>query len=328
MTTTASTFTIRRFHEDDYAAFTALLNSVFTEFMQTEEALRFEDEKRPEKCRHERWIAERDGRIVGYSQYDQMPHIYDPRKFSLDVAVSPDYLQQGIGRALYRTMIESLRQFDPLSVDMWSRADMSCRVQFVANRGFEENFRLWTSELDLLAFDPTRWTRYVDAMTSQGIEVVTREQLGETEDAWRKLFDFQLAVREDVPLPPGETRQPMSYEEWLEHHDHPTRIDEGYFLAVDDGRVVGVSNMWQSPEPSEVRTGLTAVRREYRRRGIAIGLKVRALSWAKAAGYARTVTDNASINRPMLAINERLGFVRKPAWIHYVAQWEAASQGY
>jgi hypothetical protein len=30
------------------------------------------------------------------------------------------------------------------------------------------------------------------------------------------------------------------------------------------------------------------------------------------------VTDNESNNRGMLAINEELGFVKYPAWIHFV----------
>jgi mycothiol synthase len=140
-----------------------------------------------------------------------------------------------------------------------------------------------------------------------------------------KLFDLHQAVRDDVPMPPAKVRQPLTYQEWLENHDHPTRIDDGYLIAVVDGRYVGVSSMWQSPEADMIRTGLTAVRREYRRRGIALALKVRALTFAKARGYRRTVTDNASINQPMLAINEQLGFVKNPAWAHYVAEWPAVA---
>jgi GNAT superfamily N-acetyltransferase len=103
-------------------------------------------------------------------------------------------------------------------------------------------------------------------------------------------------------------------------------VPEGYFLAVADGQFVGVSNLWQSPESDMIRTGLTAVRGAYRRRGIAFALKLTALAWAKAQGYRRTVTDNASNNRPMLAINEALGFEKKPAWILFVANWSAASR--
>jgi len=327
VTTTVSTLTIRRFRDDHYAALAAIHNATFSEFAQTEDAFRFDDEKRPEKCKHARWIAERDGRAVGYAQFDQYPHIYHPHKFTVEVAVNHAYLQQGIGKALYDTVIDALRPLDPIRLDMWSRDDMPCRVRFLRERGFVENFRVWTSELDLRAFDPSRFAHHVDAVFKQGVTITTRAVMGDSSEQMKKLFDLQLAVRDDVPIPPDEERQPFVYEEWLENHDHPTRIDDGYFVAIADGQYVGVTNLWQSPEPDTIRTGLTAVRREYRRRGIAIALKVRALAFAKEQGYRRTVTDNASMNEPMLAINEQLGFRKNPAWFHAVAAWDAASRG-
>jgi GNAT superfamily N-acetyltransferase len=58
--------------------------------------------------------------------------------------------------------------------------------------------------------------------------------------------------------------------------------------------------------------------RSHRRRGIAVGLKVHALKFAKDLGYKRTITENAAVNVGMLAINGQLGFVRNPAWVRYV----------
>ena len=45
---------------------------------------------------------------------------------------------------------------------------------------------------------------------------------------------------------------------------------------------------------------------------------VRALEFAVARGFKRVQTDNESNNRGMLAINIELGFVKYPAWVHYV----------
>jgi GNAT superfamily N-acetyltransferase len=90
-------------------------------------------------------------------------------------------------------------------------------------------------------------------------------------------------------------------------------------LAVDGDRFVGTSQLWRAPAADELRTGLTGVRREYRRRGIALALKVHSLAFAKAqACYKRVLTENESNNRGMLSINERLGFVKKPVWAHYL----------
>src|SRR5215213_4747332 len=80
----------------------------------------------------------------------------------------------------------------------------------------------------------------------------------------------------------------------------------------------GFENLSQrAPAAAALRTGLTSPKRAYRRRGVAFGLKIRTLSYAKQAGFRRVLTDNESNHRGMLAINEQLGFVKDPAWVHF-----------
>ncbi len=46
-------------------------------------------------------------------------------------------------------------------------------------------------------------------------------------------------------------------------------------------------------------------------------LKLKVIAYAKAHGYTLIKTWNASTNSPILALNEKLGFRRQPAWIEY-----------
>ena len=62
----------------------------------------------------------------------------------------------------------------------------------------------------------------------------------------------------------------------------------------------------------QLQVGFTAVRREYRRYGIATALKLRAIAFGQAYGAAAMVTDNEE-NNPMYQINLRLGFQPRPA---------------
>ena len=75
-----------------------------------------------------------------------------------------------------------------------------------------------------------------------------------------------------------------------------------------------------------LETGLTGVRREYRRRGIATALKVMALQFARENGYTEIVTDNEE-NNPMFQINLQLGFEPQPASLDYVRHLQPQANG-
>jgi RimJ/RimL family protein N-acetyltransferase len=132
-------------------------------------------------------------------------------------------------------------------------------------------------------------------------------------------------VRLDIPSPPTEVRTEVSFERFWVRHTKPTFEARTYLLAIDaDGTYAGLSALWRSTsDPRQLRTGMTAVRRAYRRRGIALALKVRVLERGRHLGYAEVSTENDSNNRGMLTINEQLGFVRRPAWVHYSRSFAA-----
>jgi mycothiol synthase len=326
MTTQLVDITIRPFRTDDYDAMAEIQNATFTDFTMTPDELRFDDGNRPAKCLHQRWVAECDGSVVGVTHYDQLAHIYHPRKFSIDVVVHPEHLQHGIGSALWRTLVDGLREHNPLSVDFWTRDDMTCRVRFLEKRGFEPKFRMWASELDLTTFDPTPFDEYRHQVAEQGIEIKSVAELAGDPRRDRMWYEMWMEVREDVPLPPGEVRADTSFEEWLKDGERPTFMPDAYFIALDNGEYIGTTAFWRAGEDDLLKTGLTAVRRSHRRRGIALALKLHALEYARTHGYKRVVTDNEQGNRPMLSINERLGFVKQPAWVRYEGQWSVISR--
>jgi mycothiol synthase len=221
-------------------------------------------------------------------------------------------------------VLGEVQALEPLSVDAWSREDMTYRVGFFERRGFVEDMRLWTSALDLTGFDPSRFAHLVPAVEAQGIQIRTLAELETTDPSLhRKLYDMWLEVRRDVPRPPSDQQVEVPFERYLERFSRPHHLPSGMFLAVDGDEFVGVSDLWLCPEAEVLRTGLTAVRRAYRRRGIAFALKVRSLEFAKAQGFTSVQTENESNNRGMLAINDELGFVKNPAWVHYLKSFAA-----
>jgi GNAT superfamily N-acetyltransferase len=315
--------TIRPFAASDanYAAAVGVVNAVYPEYLDTVEDWRFEDAHRAPHIQMQRWLADLGGAPVAYGNYSQFEGMYHPHKFSVFVAVLPAQQGQGIGAALYDLIVAAVERLGPISLRSRAREDMARSTRFLRDRGYAEDMREWESRLDVDAFDPGPYAGHEAALRTEGIRIATlAELLQKDPDCREKLWALDVELTGDVPHP--EPHTPItreSFDAWV--FGNPNFLPEGYFVALDGAHYVGSSALWNSKaDPSELYTGLTGVRREYRRRGIALALKLRDIAYARQRGVKLIKTWNEKNNRGMLSINEALGFVKQPAWLNFVKQ--------
>lgn len=308
---------IRSFTPEDYPAVAQIASAAFPEYPSSAEEMKFGDARRDSKCRHGRWLVERDGRAVGYGGYSQRSSSYHPRRFLLEITVEPDSQGLGLGKALYEQVMSALAQSDPLSVRAQVRADEVRTVQFLQDRGFVEDMRSFESRLDLAAFNPDAWTDATSRVRTLGIEFKTLGELEEVPGHWQKHHDMMEELAADTPS--AEARTPVEKGVWMSALlKNPGLVRDTYLFAVRDGEYVGATMLRSSQSDNDLTTGLTGVRRPYRRQGVALALKIQTLAWAKKNGYSQVKTWNEANNLGMLGINGRLGFVRQPAWLDMV----------
>ncbi|MDP9310771.1 MAG: GNAT family N-acetyltransferase [Chloroflexota bacterium] len=315
---------IRPFTPDDYPAFAAVASAAYSDTQGQplipilEEEIRAEDAERDPTLRFGRWVAEVAGQVVGGVEHNQNAGRYHPHKFLADVFVQPRYQGQGIGTALHQHIMEALRPYDPLSAQGATREDLVLAVAFLERRGWQEALRMWESFLDVTTWDPTPFNGVEEAVRAQDIAIKTLPELADDSGRNHKLYDLVWEIRQDFPSLDAATRE--SFEEFVvQRLNDKQLIPQAFFVAVCNGEYVGyTSHSSFGDRPDVLRIGQTGVKRAFRRRRIAQALKLRGAAYARAHGFRYLRTVNESRNRGILTISERMGFVKRPAWIEFV----------
>jgi GNAT superfamily N-acetyltransferase len=214
-----------------------------------------------------------------------------------DISVVPARRGNGIGSAmlawesnLARSLGKELLQFEVRQSDAYSRG-------FLERRGFE---RVGGEEAVTLALAGPA----PEIDPPPGIELVTLEERPELVPAMYEVF---IEAEQDVPG--GETG--MSYDDWRSSNvDRPTREPGFSFVALEGEEVVGFAQL--DVFDTEARHDFTAVKRAWRRRGIARALKRAQIAAATERGLERLITQSEERNLPMRTLNEKLGYRPDP----------------
>lgn len=174
-------------------------------------------------------------------------------------------------------------------LEVWTTTRTPEVVPFLDARGYKEVRRYAISEVDVSSA-PTDEPRF---------EVVSLADRPELADGLYTLA--QVAYRDQ----PGRAETRID-EEWFEWglRAHPP---ESYFVALEDGRVLGYGYLEREGEAW--RNGFMAVARDARGRGVAGAIKRAQIRWAKASGVKKLTTANEVRLASMLDLNRRLGYV-------------------
>jgi GNAT superfamily N-acetyltransferase len=314
--------TIRPFDasDQDYGALAVMQSLAYPDYPFSAAEIRHEDESWDgTRFFKRRWLVEAEGEPVGWGEVHHSRHAFVADTYWLDLGVRPDARRRGHGTALYEEALRTLRDRGATRIRGGTKESMADGIAFLAHRGFTETKRDWESRLFLRDFDFGRFAGARERVTGEGIRITTLEdEIARDAEAARKAFELCDLVHRDVPSADEPT--PLDFDTWTKRSlEGPNALLDGYFLAVDaEGRYLGLSELERSADdPTFLWQGLTGVRREARGRGIAMALKLETVRFARERGVDHIKTWNDQRNRPMLSINEALGFVKQPAWIQF-----------
>ena len=270
-----------------------------------QEVLRDEETLAPELQRM-MFVAESDGDIVGVAIASRSAGSYHAMKYMLEMGVTEYHRNKGIGKALYQTVFDHLADLGLLSISCQVSEANEAGLEFAARRGYSEQKRDFISMLDLKSFDPSNFDQPI-----KGLEIKSLEEL-DSPEIRQQWFDLFTLVRQDVPRSAPPT--PLTFEFFqTQIIQEPDLVRTASLFAFKDGHMVGFTAGYHDQENDHFDQWLTATHRDFRGQGIAFALKVAQVTEAKRLGIGKIKTDNDTRNKPMLAINDKLGFVRQPS---------------
>ena len=211
--------------------------------------------------------------------------------------VLEQYRRRGIGSALVRALAEHGRSLGRDGVNAFVAADDDRSIAFA------QRFRLEAVDYQLEQVRPVGAGEPAPAAPA-GIELFSLAERRE-ERLFAVWEAVALAGYEDMPLPGAVTYR---LETWM--REEATRPDGSFVALEGDQEIVGYAGLMEHANgPATAEHGLTAVRRDRRRRGIARALKQAQLHWASRNGVVELVTWTQKGNEGMQALNRGLGYL-------------------
>jgi mycothiol synthase len=209
--------------------------------------------------------------------------------------VLPGFRRKGVGTALLRALADYAsscghRQLGSLVEDPGSLA-------FAEHFGFREDGRQVEQVRAISADEPV-------PDLSEGVRLVS---LAERPELSRRVYtELALEAFEDIPTP---RKISITLEQWeREWINWP----EGSFVALAGEEIVGCAGLMRDDDhPDRAENTLTAVRRDWRCRGLARALKETVIAWGSANGLREIYTWTQTGNENMRAVNEKLGYVTR-----------------
>ena len=312
------TISIRLFNFDtfdDYKAIETIERDVFPDEFETAAEHRHMDKANSDHFL-QRFLAEKDSQPLGWASVQRAHWFDEPGQYAVNGSVLQAHQGQGIGRRLYQTVLDALADRPLASLIAWIREDKERGVRFFTNRGFEQVQRDAMSQLDVMTFDEKRFASVTEKVAGQSVQLINLTELAKIEPNWKyKIWEMRWPIRQDMPS--SEEKKQIPFEQWHKFTlESPTHDPYGYIVAIaPDGEYIGWSNIETSEgDPTKWYTGVTGVKRHWRRKGVATALKLAIIDYAKTRGVTRIVTENEE-NNPMYDLNMALGFRPIPGWL-------------
>jgi mycothiol synthase len=234
--------------------------------------------------------------------------------YSLYLIVGLEYRQCGLGSLLYDHLLTQAYEMGALTLRARVRDNCDEGYRFTTQRGFVIKKHSIEMMFDLKSWDESHYASILQSLQAQGFRFTNMAELGDTEEARRKLFTLNNNASATDPgsdgIPPWASFEEFERDVCTSSWYHP----DAQIIAIDtsNGEWAAMSAITVFEGSDHAYNLFTGTDVRYRGRKLAQAVKSLALRRARVFGVDAVRTSHNSENEAMIAIDTKLGYVRTP----------------
>ena len=288
-----------------------------------------DDDKRDWGIRDKSLIRDRillykDEVLIGAMYYSQ-GRSENNRTTFFTLNIDPKYNTHESRELLYNRMLDEIKLFDSNKIltGIYDHPNYNLVKQFLIDNQFKLVQTNREYSCDIRNVNIEKYQPLIKKLEEEGIKFHdSKEEMKDWPNHYKKLEQLIWTYSQDFPIPEGVSHTRTPFEQALK-----TQLDfeENYYgteiIAVKDDEYIGSTDLevYYKTEPHKAWTGGLGVLKNFRRKGIATALKIKAIERLLNKDITEVRTDNEE-NNPMYKINLELGFYPVPFSLEYMKE--------
>ena len=288
-----------------------------------------DDDKREWTIRDKSLIRNRlllyeDSLLIGAMHYSQ-GRDKNQRTTFFTLNIDPEHNTQQSREILYNRMLKEIKSFssNKMLTSIYDHPNYDLIKQFLIDKQFKLVQTNREYSCDITKINLKKYKPLIEKLEKEGVKFYdSKQEMLNFPDHYKKLEELEWKYSQDFPIPDGIEHTRLPFDRFMKLvHDYYENCYGVDIVAVLNGKYIGSTDLEVYPktEPHKAWTGGLGVLKDFRRKGIATALKIKAIERLLEKGITEVRTDNEE-NNPMYKINVALGFEPVPFSLEYLKE--------